>query len=62
MALRMRVLVCARAQERTRFSLEYFEDFVTIGVGGMDIDIALLVRCRLTLTSALQGVSVFVSW
>ena len=46
MAPRMRVLMRSQAQERTRLSLEYFEPYVTIGVGGMDINIALLVMLR----------------
>ena len=46
MALRMRVHVHSQAQERTHSSLKYFEASVTIAVGNMDIDIALLMILR----------------
>lgn len=46
MSPRMRELVHSQAQKRTRSSLKYFEAHVTIAVGGMDIDIGLLVKSR----------------
>ena len=43
MPQRMHALTCVEAQARTRGSLKYFEASITIAMGGMDIDIALLV-------------------
>lgn len=42
---RMRALARAQAQERTRGCLKYFES-VTYAVGGVDIDIRLIVNLR----------------
>ena len=46
MAPHMHALACSQGQEKTHFSLKYFEVRVTIAAGGMDIDVSLLVKLR----------------
>lgn len=44
---RMRALVCSQGQERTCACLMYSDAFMTITMGGMDVDIRLIIKLRM---------------
>ena len=46
MALRMQTLVHSQGQERTHVCLKYIKALVTIVMGGVDVDVGLLVNLR----------------
>jgi hypothetical protein len=53
--MRKKALAHSQDRERTCSSQKYFEASITIGMGGMDIDMVLLVKSRKFIEECMGG-------